>query len=455
MGRYGLRSRTLNNMTLSTALRLSTNRLLHKGHPRLMSISQHGNRANITLLIFLILFGLAMTGCNAGKNLGSQDKGWSPVVAADGMVYVGSVSGKVLALKDDGRSVQLMWSFPQNEDDSIGGVYNPPVVGPDLLYVSALNGTLYALDKRTGQLDGVGWSVIVGNPDDPSSLVSGAALSPDKSTVVVGSSDGNLYAYDARTGMLRSGYPFESPEDMIWSTPVIDRGVIYFGSHDNNIYAVDLASGTEKWRRETGGAVIASPLVFKNRIIVGSFDRKLYVLSEENGVPLWGDESPFPGMQTFSKANNWFWAGAVADNSTVFAANMDGNIYAIDIEGNLRWKQQLDAPIASTPVVMPTGLVVATKKGEVKRLDLSNGTVNGLPRLTSEVRAPLSSTSTVNSSSIDFSQEDQSDSVFIGTQDGLIYRLRVNSNQNQSHLWCFDSKEQIQLANSECSAFKE
>ena len=442
-------------MNLSTVLRLSITRLFHKSYKRPVATLQHINKANLTLIILMISFGLVTTGCNAGKNLGSQDRGWSPVVASDGMVYVGSVSGKVLALKDDGRSVHLMWSFPENEDDSIGGVYNPPVVGPELLYVSALNGTLYALDKRTGQLDGVGWSVIVGNPDDPSSLVSGAALSPDKSTVVVGSSDGNLYAYDARTGMLRSGYPFESPQDMIWSTPVIDHGVVYFGSHDHNIYAVDLASGTEKWRRETGGAVIASPLVFKNRIIVGSFDRKLYVLREEDGVPLWGDESPFPGMQTFSKADNWFWAGAVADNSTVFAANMDGNVYAVDNEGNLRWKQQLDAPIASTPVVMPTGLVVATKKGEVKRLDLYNGTVNGLPRLTSEVRAPLSITTTVNPNSIAFSREDQSDSVYIGTHDGLIYRLRVNSNQNQSHLWCFDSKEQIQLANAECSASKE
>ena len=442
-------------MTLATAISLPISRLLHKDHQQPMPKFQTNNRPNLTVIILLISLAFTVTGCNAGKNLGSQDRGWSPVVASEGMVYVGSVSGKILALKDDGRSVQLMWSFPEREDDSIGGVYNPPVVGPELLYVSALNGTLYAIDKRTGQLGNLGWSVIVGNPDDPHPLVSGAALSPDKSTIVVGSTDGNLYAYDARTGMLRSGYPFESPQDMIWSTPVIDDGVVYFGSHDNNIYAVDLASGTEKWRRETGGAVIASPLVFKNRIIVGSFDRKLYVLREEDGIPLWGDESPFPGMKTFSKADNWFWAGVVADNSTVFAANMDGNIYAVDNEGNLRWKQQLDSPIASTPVVVPTGLVVATKKGEVKRLDLSSGTVNGLPRLTSEVRAPLSVSSTVNPNIIDFSQEDQSDSVFIGTYDGLVYRLRVNSNQNQSHLWCFDSKEQIQLANAECSASKE
>ena len=451
MGRYRLRSSTLDNMTLLTPLTYSIHRILSIKEFKWIKLRFRSNdRLIIVLPILVIILAFTVTGCNAGRNLGAQDKGWSPVVASEGVVYVGSITGQVLALKDDGRSVQLMWAFPENEDESIGGVYNPPVVGPELLYVAALNGTLYALDKRTGQLDGIGWSVNVGNPVEPASLVSGVTLSPEKSIVVVGSEDGNLYAYDARTGVLRSGYPFEGPQDMIWSTPVIDNGVVYFGSHDNNIYAVDLLSGTEKWRRETGGAVIARPLIFKNRVVVGSFDKKLYVLREENGIPVWGDQSFFPGMNNFQQAHNWFWAGAVADNSTIFAANMDGNVYAIDTEGNLRWKQQLDGPIASTPVVMPTGLVVATKKGDVKRLDLSNGTINGLPRLASEVRSPLSVAAALNPNTLDSSQQDQSDSVFIGTQDGLIYRLRVNSNQDQSHLWCFDSEKK-----SACSASKE
>ena len=138
-------------MILSPVLSIFINGLSYKDKKWPMPTLQHLNSANITLIIVLISIALITTGCNAGKNLGSQDKGWSPVAASEGMVYVGSVSGKILALKDDGRSVQLMWSFPEREDDSIGGVYNPPVIGPDLLYVSALNGTLYALDKRTGR----------------------------------------------------------------------------------------------------------------------------------------------------------------------------------------------------------------------------------------------------------------------------------------------------------------
>jgi hypothetical protein len=98
---------------------------------------------------------------------------------------------------------------------------------------------------------------------------------------------------------------------------------------------------------------------------------------------------------------------------------------------------------------------VATRDGEVKRLDVNNGIINGLPRLPSEVKAPLSAVTAIDPASPDLSQVDQSDSVFIGTQDGIVYRLRVTSGQSQNILWCFDTEEKIQLANSECSAAKE
>ncbi len=411
-------------------------------------VCQPGRRLGALLL--LAALALLITSCT-GRNLGASDRGWSPVVAAEGMVYVGTIQGQVLALKDNGNAVSLQWTFPANEEDVVGGVYNSPVVGPDMVYVAALNGTLYALDKRTGD---VGWSVLVGDPSAPASLVGGPVLSPDNTTVLVGSEDSNLYAYDAKSGSPRRGYPFEGAEDKIWSTPVVKDGVVYFGSHDKNVYAVDLRSGERKWLWETGGVVVARPLLFKDLVVIGSFDKNLYALRTEDGSLAWGGQS-FPGLQLFEGAGNWFWAGAVANNSSIFAPGMDGKVYALDGNGNLRWERQLGSPIVSTPVLVPLGLVVATRDGEVKRLDVESGNISGLPRLPSEVKAPLSAVAAIDPANQDFSQVDQSDSVFIGTQDGIVYRLRVTSGQSQNLLWCFDTEQKIQLPISECSVAKE
>ena len=456
---------------------------------------QLGRRLGPLLLLAALV--LLFTGCT-GRNLGASDEGWSPVVAAEGMVYVGTIQGQVLALKecdsksvrdrecdsvrDSGDPVKLLWTFPANPEDSIGGVYNSPVIGPELVYVAALNGTLYALDKRTGSLE---WerSALPGETGEPAALVGGPVLSPNDDTVLVGSEDGNLYAYDAETGIPSRGFPFQTG-GKIWSTPAVKDGVVYFGSHDKNVYAVDLSSGELKWESPftTQGVVVARPLLFKNLVIIGSFDKNLYALRAENGIPVWGGQS-IPGIQLFEGAGNWFWAGAVANESQIFAPAMDGKIYATDKNGELLWDEpsQLGSPIVSTPVLVHQRLVVATRDGQVNLLDVQNGRIiSGLPRLPSEVKAPLSApppTSTptptptpppasrraprptATPSPLDPANQapspvDQSDSVFIGTQDGIVYRLRVTG-QRQNHLWCFDTEEKKMLAITECSAAKE
>ena len=246
----------------------------------------------IRTLLLLAALPLLFAACT-GRDLGASDEGWSPVVAAEGMVYVGTIKGQVLALKDSGNAVSLQWTFPANEEDFIDGVYNSPVVGPDMVYVAALNGTLYALDKLTGILD---WSVVVGDVSAPASLVGGPVLSPDNTTVLVGSEDSNLYAYDAKTGSLRRGYPFEEPQDKIWSTPVVKDGVVYFGggsgyfSRDDHLYAVDIKTGEEKWKFKTGDSVNSSPAVLDGVVYFGSWDKYLYAVDIEAASSLGKEE---------------------------------------------------------------------------------------------------------------------------------------------------------------------
>lgn len=387
------------------------------------------------LSLAALLLGIGGAACT--PNLGAATRGWTPAAASDGVVYVGTTSGEVQALEDSGfEGVRSKWTYAGGED-SIEGSYGLPVVGSQLVYVSGIDGFLYALEKETGTLGALGWRRPEGARPEMKPLVGGPALDESLGIVVVGSEDHQLYAYDSQSG--EELWRFTAG-DKIWSTPVIDRGTAYFGSHDKKVYAVDLVTGEKKWEQETGGAVVARPLVWRDMVIVGSFDRKLYAWDAESGEEAWAQ--PFA-------ARNWFWAGAVASSSTIFAPSMDGNVYALDRDGNLMWEHPIGSPIVSTPVLVPRGLVVASRDGKISLLNTAAGDL-GLEREISslsidpaEVKAslfalPVDDTA-LSQAGIQDSGDDQRESVYIGAQDGTVRRIQVKSGQNE--VWCFNTEE--------------
>ena len=313
------------------------------------------------------------------------------------------------------------------------GSFDSPAIGSKYVYVSGVDGYLYALDRATGEFEGgAGWRRPLAPADTLSPLVSGPALDREGKVVAVGSEDGKVYAYDAMTG--EEIWQFTTG-DKVWSTPIIHDGTVYFGSHDNNIYAVSLATGEQKWAYRTAGAVVGRPLLFRNLVILGSFDRKLYAIDASSGVKRWS-----------VSAGNWFWAGPVSDGTTIFAPSMDGHVYGIDPNplnpgvpdpvGTVLWKHNMGSPVVSRPVVVSRGLVVAGRDGKVSLLDtdiavaaeqreISFTNVRGA----AEVTAPLFASG---------------DSVLIGSQDSTVTHIEVGANQaGQAFirtLWCLDTK---------------
>ena len=349
------------------------------------------------------------------RGIGGEGTGWNPAASKDGVVYVGTKEGQVKAFIDNGfEGVRESWTFPPSLNQfDLEGVYNTPLVVGDLVYVSSLNGFLYAIDKETGNLESDGgWRRPQGQPEDLDPLIAGPAYDPRNDLVLAPSEDGRLYAYDAKSGD-QAWNPF-STGGAIWSTPAVDNGVAYFGSHDHKVYAVALDDGRELWQQKTGGVVAGKPLVFDGKVIAGSFDKKLYALSVESGAVEW----------TF-EGENWFWAGAVTDGTTIFAPNMDGNIYALDRNGNLLWKHDVGSSIVSSPVLVPRGLVVAAKVGKLILLDtraVDLGLQRELSNLTlgdAEVKAPLFA---------------DGDSVFVGSQDSSVRRIEIKA--GQVVMWC-------------------
>ena len=401
--------------------------MLRFSPPRLRPWRNMPWRATLLAALAAMIFGLA--GCT--PNLGASTQGWGAVAVAEGVVYATTLKGQVYALNDLGaEGVSTRWVSAVGDENGFGGAYNPPAVGR-YLYVSGIDGVLYAIEQPPGGgAAATAWRRPQIESEDMAPLVGSPALDEAGGIIAVGSEDKRLYAYNAITGD-ELWSPFQT-EGEIWSAPVLRNGVAYFGSQDGNVYAVDLRTGTEKWRFETGAAIVATPLVHKNLLIVGSFDRQLYALGLDDGQPRWQFQ-----------ANNWWWATPAASDRAIFAPAMDGKVYALDSNGSLLWEYDLGAPIVSSPVLLQRGLVVATVEGKLSVLratEASHGAGQEIASLTvgnAEIKAPLTSLPdrVVNGLPV------PADSVYIGSDDGTVRRVQVLSGINI--MWCYDTEQNV------------
>ncbi len=373
------------------------------------------------LLAVAALLALVAAGCTGGNIIGSA-QGWTPVTISEGVVYAATRHGDVVAL--DAQALErdedagYLWRYNPPEDDELGSVFGPPAVGPDFVYVGsftndeAAGGKLIALrkDRRSSQRVEVNeWEETIRG-----GIIGGPALADGK--VLIGSEDGNLYAFDAGTGETLWTFATEGlarsndKERRIWSTPAIDNGVVYFGAMDDHLYAVSLSDGAELWRFKTEGAVVTTPLVANGMVVFGSFDRTLYALDAASGSgPLW----------TFT-GDNWFWAGSVTDGETVYSVDMDGTVYALPLdrrsEDAPNWTQEVGNAVSSTPALSGDHLIVSTENGVISLLDTANGTVDDIPiEMDEEVRGPLTAAGTGTAAR-----------VYFGDKDGVVRALNVD-----------------------------
>ena len=350
--------------------------------------------------------------------------------------------GRFLAAALAVLAVGLAACLPGGEDiRGLKGAFDNPAFGERLLYVSGIDGYLYAMDMGLSglspgaQIDAeilsLRWRVAVGGEPEPAALIGGPVFVPDPDLpiVMVGSEDGIFYAFDAEEG----GDPLWTfaTGDSIWSTPVAKDGTVYFGSHDDYVYALGVGDGREKWRFKTGGTVAGRPLLFRDLVVVGSFDRKLYGIDANSGTLRWTVEG-----------ENWFWAGAVADERSIFAPNMDGKIYAVNAQGNLLWTYDLGSAIVSRPALVSGGLAVAGKNGRVVNL------LDTRPDTAASNR--VIDTEFVSESEIKSPMFVSGNTLYVGTQGSTIIRIDVSTNRagrlDLDEAWCLNTKE-----NTECN----
>ena len=171
----------------------------------------------------------------------------SPAIAG-GVVYIGSMSGHLYAI--DQQTGKEKWNFKSRMP-----IASSAAVADGTVYFTSSAGSLAAIDAATGQPK---WVFVAeyerkfeakglhGYPSAAQTIPDAWTCSYISSPAVVdgkvyfGSGDGNVYAVDAKSGVLQWKF---ATKDVVHASPAVVNGVVYIGSGDGRLYAIDVCNG--------------------------------------------------------------------------------------------------------------------------------------------------------------------------------------------------------------------
>ena len=259
----------------------------------------------------------------------------------------------------------VKWTFKTNAP-----IVSSPAISGGVVFIGSLDGSLYALDQETGQQK---WKT-----DPTDSIASSPAVADG--IVYYLSYDRGLYAVAADTGVMKwlfatSGERrFEAkglhgltptdqnipdPMDTFLSSPAVFNGHVYIGSSDGHIYAIDAKSGVLSWSFQTKDIVHASPAIANNTVYVGSWDSYLYALDAETGAEKWRFKT---GEDPLIHNQVGFQSSPAVVDGTVYVGCRDGHVYAVDaMTGAKKWDYSTSQSwVNGTPAVRDGVVYVGT-----------------------------------------------------------------------------------------------
>lgn len=247
-------------------------------------------------------------------------------------LIVGSATGDRTLISYDYRDGVIRWA------KELGGIESSPLRHGYRLFVTTLDGILYCLDKVSG--------AEIWRFEAKHSIHSSPAT--DGKVVVFGCDDGNLNAVDLETGKLL--WQFKTGRS-IFAAPSVFQGRVYFGSLDNAFYSLDLKDGKLIWKYLAGGKIYDTPTFSEDLVIFGATDGTLYALRRHDGSVAW---------RFF--ATSIINSSPVASGSYVYFGSLDKKLYALDaFSGALKWEYDVKGRIKTSPIIWRDYLIVAAE----------------------------------------------------------------------------------------------
>lgn len=312
----------------------------------------------------------------------TQGKIFSSPAISDGIAYIGSEDKNLYAV--DIRTGRLKWKFQTG-----GAVHSSPAVSKGTVYFLSMDGNFYALDAKTGEKKWnpfkTGGEKLVGatnlwgmQPADQymedffDFFLSSPAVdeSSKNPTVYFGSSDGNLYALDLKTG--KKKWAFKTG-GIIHTSPALSNGIVYIGSWDKHMYAVDARTGQEIWKFKTnddlymGGmmeGIQASPVVSDGMVFFGARDGFFYARNAKTGDRVW----------EYYTGGSWVVSSAAIRNGTVYITTSDTyELIAMNAKtGAIKFKFRTKGNLFSSPAIAGNTAYFGDFTGRMIALDLGS-----------------------------------------------------------------------------------
>lgn len=198
----------------------------------------------------------------------------------------------------------------------------------------------------------------------------GATSSPSPSASGTGSFDSHVTALDLAT------------QEPAWTTPLqlkkvsrtgvtVDGNTAFVGDHDGNVYAIDVATGVLRWTSQAGGFLTNSLAVSGGEVVAAvqggrTTQPHLIAFKESDGSTSWDVE-----VQGAVLAS----APAI-ETDHVIVGFYDQTVRSFDLtDGAESWAARLNSPVlfTSAPAITPDAVLAVDVSGDVYRLDLATG----------------------------------------------------------------------------------
>ena len=174
-----------------------------------------------------------------------------------------------------------------------------------------------------------------------------------------------VYRLDITSGSVDWHFPDEADNQVVfYAPPLVTDEFVYVGDLANNFHKIDIETGQAQWTFSGAkGFYIGQAAEEGGTVYAPSNDGNLYAINA-NGELLWSFET-----------GHYIWSQPQLAADAIYFGSMDHFVYGLSKNGDQRWSVEMGGAVIGSPVLSEDGsaLYVGSIGNEIVALDTSTG----------------------------------------------------------------------------------